>query len=86
MKLKTVRAEFEFVLVVEDDDKTPWVSAREHVKDALQDLGEDGISVSVRDYTRGSCDAWSDGDEPYGGEGGMTTGDYLKLSIAKAAP
>ena len=83
MKLKTVRAEFEYVIVVEDDDTFPEEVAYEHLIEALRDMGKSGADISVRDYTPGNCSEWTDICIPYGGDGNTTTAEYLAQPNAK---
>jgi hypothetical protein len=77
MKLKTVIAKFEYVIVVEDEDTFPAVVAREHLIEALRDMGDGGADITVHDYTEGSCKDWYSNAIPYGGDGNTTTGEHL---------
>ena len=85
MKLKTVFAKFEYVIVVEDDDTFPAVVAREHLIEALRDMGDGGVYITVRDYTEGSCKDWYSNAIPYGGDGNTTTGEHLARHNAEVS-
>ena len=85
MKLKTVIAKFEYVIVVEDDDTFPAFVAREHLIEALRDMGDGGADITVRDYTEGSCKDWCSNAIPYGGDGNTTTGKHLARHNAEVS-
>ena len=76
MKLKKVKVEFEYVIVVEND-ADPDEVARRHVYEAIRDIGSHELDIYVSAYKPGSVDNWDDECIPYGGDGNTTTGEYL---------
>lgn len=75
MKLYTVTAEFEYVIVA-DDIADAYSVAEDYVRDALTD-----ISYSDIDYTivpGAKARGWDDMCIPYGGDGDKRTGEYKK--------
>ena len=79
MKLKTIRVQFYFVIAAADDcPGYAEETAREHIRDAANDLSRNDFDLQISDYIPGSIE-WNNDCIPYGdGDSNTTTGDYLK--------
>ncbi len=77
--LKAVKIEFDFVMVVGDASKmyTDINKAQDYARDALSDMSNRDLLVTIRDYTPGSVSEWDEGCIPYGGDGEKETRDYM---------
>ena len=82
MKLVTVRARFDYLIVVEDDAefKDKYAIALGNLRDAAGDLSVSDFDVQLYSYDKIKPTGWDDMCIPYGGDGNTRTGDYLKGS------
>jgi hypothetical protein len=80
MKLLTVRCEFDYCVVVEDDANATeqYATALHYARDALRDLDTHHLDIDVMPYAQVQPHFWDDECIPYGGDGNTRTGDYLK--------
>lgn len=69
--LVKVTAEFEFVIVVDDEEDEHQV-CENFVADALRDMGPSGVLFQTEAYTDGCLHDWDGSIEPYNGSGKST--------------
>jgi hypothetical protein len=79
MKLVTVRASFDYVIVVDDsaEYENEIVLALNNLNDAARDLSVHDWDVDVYDYEQVKPNGWDDDCIPYGGDGNTRTSEYL---------
>ena len=79
-KLMTVRAEFEYVIVVEDEatELDIFRVAQDELKDASSDLASFEYDLDWMPYEHHKPRNWDDDCIPYGGDGNTRSGEYLK--------
>ena len=69
--LVKVTAEFEFVIVVDDEEDEHQV-CEDFVADALRDMSPSGVRFQTEAYTDGGLHDWDGELEPYNGAGKST--------------
>lgn len=80
MKLVTVRARFDYVIVVDDsaEFENELGVALNNLRDAANDLSVDDFNIHLYDYDKVKPTNWDDLCIPYGGDGNTRTSEYLK--------
>ena len=73
MKLYTVKVDFDFVVVANDETEAQ-VMARSYAGDAFGDISKYDLDFDV--YEGVPADGWDDECIPYGGDGNTRTGEY----------
>lgn len=73
--LLKVKAEFEYVIAVDDGEDAETVCAK-FVSDALRDMSTHGVGYQTEPYRPGCVDGWEETIEPYGGAG-KSTAEWL---------
>lgn len=79
-KLLTVTAEFEYVIVVEDNANIvdQYAIAANYAQDAFRDLSTGDMDFHLSSYPETKPYLWDDECIPYGGDGNTRSGEYLK--------
>ena len=80
MKLVTVRARFDYVIVVDDDAEyeNELCVALNNLREAARDLSEYDFDVQLYDYAKVKPTGWDELCIPYGGDGNTRTSEYIK--------
>lgn len=73
-KLFTVRIEFDYVVVAENEMDAEAVG-RGYIKEALSDMSVHDVDIFVSEGA--TAWGWDDDCIPYGGDGNTRTGEYL---------
>ena len=88
--LLKVTAEFEFVVLVDDDEDEHQV-CENFVVDALKDMSTSEVLFNTEAYHDGCIDGWDGSIEPYNGEGKSTDEwaallpDNVRANLTKGA-
>ncbi len=75
--LLKVTAEFEFVILVDDDESESEI-CEQFAQEALRDMSPSDVLYQTEPYQDGCIDSWDGSIEPYNGEGKSTDG-WAKL-------
>ena len=73
MKLYTVRVQFDYVVVAEDEKDAEDVG-RGYMRDALSDMSAFDVDLDVEEGVHAY--SWDDQCIPYGGDGNTRTSEY----------